>query len=124
MTPWIRRSLGLAAVLVVSACASSASNVFSGDSGEVVTLRVRNQQLQDARVYIIVDRQRARLGSVRGNETRTFRHPIDGVRTINIEFDITLGARCVTRGVSLGPEDAYEVTIPGILTGFDGACGR
>ncbi|MEM7417713.1 MAG: hypothetical protein AAF389_19650 [Gemmatimonadota bacterium] len=121
------RTLLVCAVLLgsMASCASSNSaGAFEGGGEEVVTIRVRNQQLEEARVYLYLDGQRQRLGSVRGNDTRTFRHPIDGLRRVNIEFDITLGARCVTRGVSLGPGDSFEMTIPSILNGFDGSCGR
>lgn len=124
----LRTRLYLAGILMLwslASCASSNSaGAFDSGGGDVVSIRVRNQQLEEARVYLYLDGQRQRLGSVQGNETRTFRHPIDGIRRVNIEFDITLGARCVTRGVSLGPGDAFEMTIPSILTGFDGSCGR
>ena len=109
-----------------SACASAGSGgqsqPFSGDPDEVLTITVRNQQLEEARVYLWVDGQRERLGSVRSNASQVFHHPMNQIRTVQMEFDITLGPRCITQGVSLGPGDDVEATIPSQLVAFAGNC--
>jgi hypothetical protein len=120
------KPVGLALVLVSAACAPSGPAAppepFSGDSDEVLTITIRNQQLEDARVYLWVDGQRQRLGSVRASASEVFRLPMDQIRTVQMEFDITLGPRCITQGVSLGPGDDVEATIPSQLVAFAGAC--
>ena len=73
-------------------------------------------------MWLIVDGQRQTLGSVRGNRNETFYHPMDGVRSVHMEFDITLGPHCVTRDVTLGPGDNVGATIPSMLTAFQGIC--
>lgn len=41
-----------------------------------VTIEVENQNFNDARVYLVLDGQRTRLGQVPGNSTRTFSFPL------------------------------------------------
>jgi hypothetical protein len=112
--------------MIASACGGGVAppppEPFDGDLSTVLAITVRNQQLEDARVWLWVDGQRETLGSVRGNRARTFYHRMDGVRNIQLEFRITLGPTCVTRGVSLGPGDNVQTTIPSLLTGFNGSC--
>ena len=115
-----------ALAVLVSACgggvAAPPPEPFDGDLSTVLTIEIRNQQLEDARVWLIVDGQRQTLGSVRGNRNETFYHPMDGVRSVHMEFDITLGPRCLTRDVTLGPGDDVQATIPSMLTAFAGIC--
>jgi len=119
-------ALGLA--LAISACGSGSSAPppapFDGDVSRVLTISVMNQQLEEARVWLWVDGQRERLGAVRANQTVTFHHPMDGIRTVHMEFDVTLGQRCVTTDVSLGPGDNIQATIPQNLMAFAGVCRR
>ncbi|MCH1572076.1 MAG: hypothetical protein L7S64_12095 [Longimicrobiales bacterium] len=111
---------------ITAGCASSGSTGlargFSGADGEILTITVRNQQLDEARVYLWVDGQRERLGSVRSNASEVFHHPIDAIQAVQMEFDVILGPRCITRGVSLGPGDDVEATIPSQLVAFAGNC--
>lgn len=120
------RFSGLALALAGTACAGGATTPapepFSGDRSEVLTITVRNQQLEDARVYLWVDGQRERLGSVRANASEEFYQRMDGIRNVQMEFDITLGPQCITQGVSLGPGDDVEATIPSQLVAFAGTC--
>ena len=118
---------GIAALAIMgSACgggvATPPPEPFSGDVSTVLTIEIQNQQLEDARVYLIVDGQRERLGSLRGNQTKTFYHPMDGIRSVHMEFDITLGPRCVSRNVMLGPGDDIATRIPAMLVAFNGIC--
>jgi hypothetical protein len=115
-----------ALAMMASACgggtASPPPEPFSGDISTVLTIEIQNQQLEDARVYLIVDGQRERLGSIRGNQSETFHVPMEGIRSVHMEFDITLGPHCVTRDVTLGPGDNVGATIPSMLTAFQGIC--
>ena len=121
---WKRAGLTLA--LMGAACAPNTTSrppePFSGDLDEVLTITIRNQQLEEARVYLWVDGQRQRLGSVRAGAAEVFHHPLDQIRTVQMEFDITLGPQCITQGVSLGPGDDVEATIPSQLIAFAGVC--
>ncbi|MDG2282209.1 MAG: hypothetical protein P8L45_03770 [Longimicrobiales bacterium] len=111
---------------VTSGCASSgfagSTRDLSGDNDEILTITVRNQQLEEARVYLWVDGQRERLGSVRSNASEVFHHPIDAIRAVQMEFDVILGPRCITPGVSLGPGDDVDAIIPSQLVAFAGNC--
>lgn len=102
--------------------AAEPSQPFSGDVEDVLAITVRNQQLADARVHLLVDRQRVRLGTVRAGASEVFRYPMDQIRNVQIEFDVTLGPRCITQGMPLGPGDEAEATIPSQLVAFPGAC--
>ena len=117
---------GLLLVFVSTACAPGTAAErpapFAGDLSEVLTITVRNQQLEDARVYLWIDGQRQRLGSVRANGEEEFHQPMEGIRNVQLEFDITLGPRCIMQGVSLGPGDDVEATIPSQLVAFAGTC--
>lgn len=95
---------------------------FDGNLDEVLEIKVANHQLDEARVWLWVDGQRERLGSVRGSSSETFFFPMDGIRTVHMEFDLTLGAHCVTTNVSLGPGDQIDATIPSILTTMLAVC--
>ncbi|MGB1656353.1 MAG: hypothetical protein ACPHQP_01015 [Longimicrobiales bacterium] len=121
-----RKLIVLTLMLVGGACASGTTAAppepFAGNLDEVLTITVRNQQLEEARVYLWVDGQRQRLGSVRAGAAEVFHHPLDQIRTVQMEFDITLGPQCITQGVSLGPGDDVEATIPSQLVAFAGAC--
>lgn len=115
-------ALALAGAACASATTAAPPEPFSGNLDEVLTITVRNQQLEEARVYLWVDGQRQRLGSVRAGAAEVFHHPLDQIRTVQMEFDITLGPQCITQGVSLGPGDDVEATIPSQLVAFAGAC--
>lgn len=120
------RIIWLLVVLAGTACAGGAPAAtpepFSGDTSEVLRMVVRNQQLADARVYLWIDGQRQRLGSVRANGSSEFFQPMDGIRNVQLGFDLTLGPQCVSQGMSLGPGDNVEATIPGQLVAFAGTC--
>ena len=123
----VRSVFGIAIIAIIgAACGGSVVPVppepFSGDPSTVLTIEIQNQQLEDARIYLIVDGQRERLGSLRGNQTKTFYHPMDGLRSVHMEFDITLGPRCVSRDVMLGPGDDISAMIPSMLVAFSGIC--
>jgi hypothetical protein len=123
-----RAVLALTAILAAVACGPGAAapppEPFEGDPNTVLTISVQNQQLEEARVWLWVDGQRERLGSVRPNQNRTFYFPMDQIRTVHMEFDVTLGQRCVTTDVSLGPGDDIQATIPQNLVAFAGVCRR
>ena len=120
------RIVWLLVVLAGTACAGGAPAAppepFSGDTSEALRMVVRNQQFEEARVYLWIDGQRQRLGSVQANGSAEFFQPMYGIRNVQLGFDIILGPRCVSQGMSLGPGDDVEATIPGQLVAFAGTC--
>jgi len=118
----------LAFSFITTACGAGAASAsrpaFSGSRDDVLQITVRNQQLDEARVWLWVDGQRQRLGSVRGNENETFFHPIANISTVHMEFDLTLGQSCITANVSLGPGDVVEAVIPSNLRMMAAVCRR
>ncbi len=117
-------ALGLATI--AAGCASRPNPGerpdFRGDASDVLTITVRNHQLDEARLWLWVDGQRRRLGSVRGNTNETFRFPIANIAVIHLEFDLVLGMHCVTANASLGPGDQIEATIPSNLRMMAASC--
>lgn len=97
---------------------------FRGDSAPALTITIRNQRTQDARFWIWVDGRRDSLGTVQSTQTRTFRVRLDRVSDVRLEFDLTLGERCVTRTARLEPGARLNVAIPVNLGLMDVRCGR
>lgn len=101
--------------VMVAGCGGAAATpppAFEGDTSQALTIRVENQQLDEARIWLRVDGQRVRLGDVRANANETFHHPMTRITEVHMEFDLTLGRHCVTEARSLGPGDYIEATIP------------
>ena len=121
-----RAALALVLGLAFSGCGGGAAapppEPFSGDLDTVLQITITNQQLDDVRMWLIVDGQRFRLGSLRSQQTDTFHHEMDQIRSVHLEFDVTLGRRCVTTSRSLGPGDTIAAQIPQNLTAFQGVC--
>ena len=113
-----RKLLGtLAVALLAAGCGggggtSTPPPAFDGDASRVVTLTVRNQQLDVARVSLWINGVRRPLGDVRGNASRTFHVPMERSEPVRMVFDLTLGARCETQEVVLRPGEVLEATIP------------
>lgn len=118
----------IAAALALATCGGGSAPVSStkppADRSTVLTVTVHNDQLSEARTWLLIDGQRFRLGSVRANRAETFYYPMQGIRAVRLEFDVTLGQHCVTADASLGPGDNVEVRIPNQLVAFPGLCRR
>ncbi len=95
---------------------------LSGDASQALTITIRNDQLDAARVTLWVNSGRERLGDVRGNSTETFQVPMPTSASVRMEFDLTLGASCVTRDVFLAPGDVIDVRIPVDLRMMQAVC--
>ena len=122
---WCKGPAALAVVLLAAGCGGAGGappSPFDGDSSQALTLTIRNEQLDPARVTVWVSRQRRNLGEVRGNSSRTFQVPMGGLEGVYISFELLLGANCVTREVVLGPGDAIELRIPSNLNTMDAVC--
>ena len=103
--------------LVAAACGggggtSAPPPAFYRDPSQVLTITIRNEQIDTARVTLWINSLRQRLGDVRGNATETFHVPMPRSASVRLEFDLTLGASCVTRDLVLGPGDVVVTRIP------------
>ena len=113
-----RKLLGtIVFALLAAGCGSSGGTqapvpAFDGDLSQVLTITIRNEQTDMARVTLFINGQRRRLGDVRGINSQTFHVPMSGRDPVRMSFDLTLGRSCVTRDVVLGPGEAVEVRIP------------
>ena len=101
---------------------TSAPSPFDGDQSQALAVTIRNDQMDEARVWLYINGARQRLGEVRGNASRTFNVPMRAIDPVRMQFDLTLGARCVTRDVMLGPGQTVQVTIPSNLSMMAAAC--
>ncbi len=117
----------LAVVLLAAGCGggggtSTPAPAFDGDPSQVLTIVIRNEQIDRARITLWVNSLRRRLGDVRGLATQTFRVPMDVPASVRMEFELTLGANCVTRDIVLGPGDVVEAVIPVDLRMMQAVC--
>lgn len=123
-----RKLLGtIAFVLLAAGCGGSGGTqapvpAFDGDLSQVLTITIRNEQLDLARVTLWINGQRRRLGDVRGINSQTFHVPMSGRDPVRMSFDLTLGRSCVTRDVMLGPGESVEVRIPVNLNMMAAVC--
>ena len=120
-----RNFLGtLAVALLATGCSGTAPPppAFTGDASQVLTISIQNQQIDEARIWLYINGVRRRLGDVRGNRTETFQVPMTGREPVRMQFDLTLGARCVTRDVVIGPGELIEVIIPVNLSMMAAVC--
>ena len=95
---------------------------LSGDASQALTITIRNEQIDAARITLMLNSTRRRLGDVRGNSTETFQVPMSVSASVRMEFDLTLGASCVTRDVFLAPGDVIDVRIPVDLRMMQAVC--
>jgi hypothetical protein len=107
-------SLAVSAVaLVLSACGAGQTGSEGSAEAEPsrdVTLEVENQNFYDARIYLLESGMRTRLGSVQGNDTRSFRFR---ARSDEAQFlvDFVGGGRLTTRRIQVSPGDTLVLTV-------------
>ncbi len=107
----------LAVALLAAGCGggggtSAPPPAFDGDQSQALTLTVRNDQLNVARVTLWINGIRQPLGDVQGNGNRTFRVPLERPEPIRMEFDLMPGPRCGTQETVIRPGEVLDVTIP------------
>ncbi len=117
----------LTVVLLAAGCGGGAGSstpapAFDGYPSQVLTVVIRNEQIDMARITLWLNSLRRRLGAVRGLQTQTFQVPMDVPASVRMEFDLTLGANCVTRDIVLGPGDVVQAVIPVDLRMMQAVC--
>jgi len=114
-------------VLLAVGCGGSApppAPAAPVDLSTVLTITVRNHQMDEATIWLWNDGRRQRLGTVFGNGEKTFYHPMSDHSEVHMEFDLTLGQHCVTDDVTLGPGDDISATITTNLNMMAAVCRR
>jgi hypothetical protein len=107
-------SLAVSAVaLVLSACGAAQTGSEGSAQAEPsrdVTLEVENQNFYDARIYLLESGTRRRLGSVPGNDTRSFRFR---ARTAEARFvvDFVGSGEFNTTSIQVSPGDHVVLTV-------------
>jgi hypothetical protein len=107
----------LVGTLLLAGCAG----VLNGNDGSVwdrgdirddeFSLRINNQSFNEARIYLHWNGDRRRLGSVGGNQSRSF--DLDwSARTLRIEVDFLAGGGFISDPVTVNPGDDLEFRIP------------
>lgn len=119
----------LAFALIVTGCAGGGAAPAPQPAAilnpsQVLTITVWNDQLNEVGIWLWMEDRRKRVGHVRANSSETFQVPMSFVTPVHLEFDLTLGERCVTGGIVLGPGDAIEATIPRNLSMIQLVCRR
>lgn len=85
-----RKSLALAAALMVGACAPAVQQSAGNHSNPQATVAVRNDNWLDVNVYLVRGAQRVRLGSVPSMSNAEFRIPqqyVLGVSDVTFQAD-------------------------------------
>jgi len=110
--------------LFTAGCGGTAAPppTLGGDASQALTITIRNEQIDAARITLFLNSTRQRLGDVRGNSTETFQVPMRVSASVRMEFDLTLGANCVTRDIELGPGDVVQTVIPIDLRYMQAVC--
>jgi hypothetical protein len=126
------RMIGMAAVCALAIGVPGCSTGGGGsqanaaaepaDPGVGVQLEVTNEQRIEADIWVYLDGQRRRVGSVRSFSEDTFLIRMDRARNARLEFRLFGGPTCVTRDLSLLPGDEISYTIPMNITLMDAVC--
>jgi hypothetical protein len=99
---------------VAGCAAGGARNPFAGGpTGErTITVGVRNNNFDDATIYVFRGGERIRAGVVTGKNSETFRIPWGVVRPFQAEIDLLGGGRCVTREVQVEAGARVDIQVP------------
>jgi hypothetical protein len=103
-------------VLVVQAgCALRGEGVRTDPEAdglpEPTFLEVENQNFRDARIYVIWEGVRTRVGMVVGNTTETFRFEKQQGQLLRVEVDFVAGGGFVTEEMQVWPGETASLVI-------------
>jgi hypothetical protein len=103
----------LAAALAGGCSARDADDDFEFRLPETVVIHVRNQNTQQATVFIREDGEmRARLGEVAPLSDRFFERALFAPRSIRFDIRMLAGRTYETHAIAATPGDTIQVTVP------------
>ena len=127
--------ISIAALVVITACASSGRAVergqpFTRDAVAEGTIRVhvQNDNFMDARLYAIGSSSRLmeilgpqrpsrqHLGIVVGKQQAVLEIPWDFSKPLRIEIDLLAGPKCTTDTIEADPGDILDLRIESVLS--------
>jgi hypothetical protein len=82
------------------------------------TVEVRNNHRNEVEIYVWVEQQRRRLGTVMANQVERFNIPVSGPTRVRLEYRFSLGPRCESGEVFAQPGERVPITIPPDLAMF------
>ncbi len=82
------------------------------------TIEVRNNHGNEVEMFVWVESQRQRLGTVMANQVERFNLPVSGPTRIRLEYRFSLGPRCESGEVFAQPGERVPITIPSNLNAF------
>lgn len=117
--------LPAAIAVLVAGCGhnhASTMDAFRAHDRQSLTFIVRNQHVDEARIWLWLNGRRERLGSVLPHDTDQFRVPLDRLAEARLEVDLLVGTRCMTPTVMLEPGIQVDFTIPPDLDELAARC--
>jgi hypothetical protein len=125
----MRRSTSVAAAMVlmlaggIAACGSGDPAMADRPApGTTPTgsanIEVRNNHGNEVEMFVWVENQRQRLGTVMANQSERFNLPLSGPTRIRLEYRFSMGPRCESGEVFAQPGERVPITIPSDLGMF------
>lgn len=110
--PTVIRTLLFAAALLVTGCATGASdNPFGGGGPDQIRIRVINNNQRNVTVYALASATRRRLGRVTSNTAETFSMRWPETQELRLELDFLAGPRCYSTSALVSPGEELEVLV-------------
>lgn len=100
----------LAVTLVLSACATRGRGGIDPDSPPIV-VEVRNNNFQDATIFMTRDGERQRLGIVTGKTDRSYAIPWGPNLVLRLEANFIGGGYCSTRSIQMEPGQRFVLEL-------------
>lgn len=118
-----RMAVALAPALLLAGCSvlpfNRSGNVFGGDGP--VTIHVKNNNYNDASLWLITRDRRVRLGSVVGMREAAFTTPVTSpADSWLIEIDLVGGEWCQTDPLDVDAGDVLDLLIASDLSNMPG----
>lgn len=115
--------ISIAALVVITACGSSARTVARGQpftrdavAERTIRVHVQNDNFMDARLYAISSSSRQHLGIVVGKQQAVLEIPWDFSKPLRIEIDLLAGPKCTTDTIEADPGDILDLRIESVFS--------
>jgi hypothetical protein len=92
----------------------------TGGGPEPTFLEVENQNFRDARIYVIWEGVRTRVGMVVGNTTETFRFEKQQGQLLRVEVLFIAGGGFTTDEMQVWPGEVARLVIPPVVVPLEG----